>query len=249
MPARSPVECRHPAAARVFAARNRRATLGRVLSRCVLAAAVVTPLGGCQIVIGVLMLLRGNPMIDADFKQQTGLEMTEKGKKVVVLCTSPDKAKSNHSSLDVDLITEVSRRLKQEKIKIVDEHKVATWLDDRGGVVDDEAIGELARKFKADYVILLEIDEFSIREENSTDLYRGRTRGTASVFSRRKGAKGTELSSMKRIYNKEIASVYPVHHPVQSDAVSEVSFKKQYLDRVSDDIGRMFHDHRPGEEF
>lgn len=242
MPARSSVGYRPPAPTRGVSWRS-------LLSRCVLAGMLLAPLSGCQIVIGVLMLLRGNPTIDADFKQQTGLEMTEKGKKVVVLCTSPDKAKSNHSSLDVDLITEVSRRLKQEKIQIVDEHKVATWLDDRGGVVDDDAIGELARKFKVDYVILLEIDEFSIREENSPDLYRGRTRGTASVFTRRKGAKASDPLAMKRIYNKEISSVYPVHHPVQSDAVTEISFKKQYLDRVSDEIGRMFHDHRPGEEF
>lgn len=232
--------------------------------RLLLVAMFVAPASGCQIIIGVLMMLRGRPLIEADFKEQTGKDMMDEGKRVIVLCTSPDKAKAEYSGIDIDLSTEITRRLKYEKIKIVDEHSVATWMDDQGGLIDDESIAKAIRKFKADYVILIELEEFSYHEENSRELFRGRSRGTAHVIVLKqpksttkdgdKPAASKEKSkpadpTPKRIYSRDFSSTYPVHQPVQSDSVSELAFRKQYVDRMADELARLFYDHRPGEDF
>jgi hypothetical protein len=231
-----------------------------VCLRLLLVAVFVAPASGCQMIIGVLMMLRGRPLIEADFKQQTGKDMMDEGKRVIVLCTSPDKAKAEYSGIDIDLSTEITRRLKYEKIKIVDEHSVATWMDDQGGQIDDESIAKAIRKFKADYVILIELEEFAYHEENSRELFRGRSRGTAHVIVLKqvKSAdkdKDTETKEKavtrvpKRIYSRDFSSTYPVHQPVQSDSVSELAFRKQYVDRMADELARLFYDHRPGEDF
>lgn len=233
-----------------------------VALRLLLVAVFVAPASGCQIIIGVLMMLRGRPLIEADFKQQTGKNMMDEGKRVIVLCTSPDKAKAEYSGIDIDLSTEITRRLKHEKIKIVDEHAVATWMDDQGGQIDDESIARAIRKFKADYVILIELEEFSYHEENSRELFRGRSRGTAHVIVLKPTKKSTQDAEKeakekkksdgpipKRIYSRDFSSTYPVHQPVQSDSVSELAFRKQYVDRMADELARLFYDHRPGEDF
>jgi hypothetical protein len=237
------------------------------LLRLLLVAVLLAPASGCQMIIGVLMMLRGRPLIEADFKQQTGKDMLDEGKRVIVLCTSPDIAKAEYSGIDVDLSTEITRRLKHEKIKIVDEHAVATWMDDQGGRIDDESIARAIKKFNADYVILIELEEFAYHEENSRDLFRGRSRGTAHVImlkssktksnpedgpeskADKAAAKAKPKTTPKRVYSRDFSSTYPVHQPVQSDAVSELAFRKQYVDRMADEIARLFYDHRPGEDF
>ena len=204
---------------------------------------------GCQIIIGLLLMLQGPPTIEADFKDHTKKNMAEKGKKVIVLCTAPEKAKGDYASLEVDLITEVTRRMRGEGIQVVDEHKTATWLDDRGGQVDEDAIADLCRKFKGDYVILFEIDKFSTQEENSPWLHRGRTECKVLVLVPGKKTKEIKRPPMKTIYTKEFSSVYPVHQPVSAEQRSIIAFRKEYISRVSDELARLFYDHRPGEDF
>jgi hypothetical protein len=224
---------------------------GQRLSRCVLPLVLMTialpSASGCQIIIGVLTMIKGRPTLPADFETLSGKSLAEKGKKTVVLCTSPEKAKGEFKSLDVDIIAEVSRRMKTHEISVVEPHKVATYIDDNGGEIQDEDIDDLARKFDADYVMHIEFRDFGHKEENSPTLYRGHAEGSISVLSVPK--KDGERKHGKTIYNKAFTSKYPVHQPVSADNVSAAVFRKQYLERVSEEIARLFYEHRPGEEF
>lgn len=208
---------------------------------------LVSSLSGCQILIGVLMMIKGRPLLDADFKTLSGRKMTEKGKKVIVLCTAPEKAKGEFSSLDLDLVTEVSRRMKNHEIDTLDPDKITDWMDEHVDELDDAEIVALGKKFHADYVVLIEVDDFEYKEENSPTLLRGRSHATVTVtaLDRVKGSKITP----KKIYSKPFESVYPVHQPVSVEQVSAEIFRKQYVDRMSDELARLFYDHRPGEEF
>lgn len=229
---------------------HRQAGSGRALSRCLqvaLLSVLMVSAPGCQIVIGVMMMLGGRPMLDADFKTMTKKEMTD-AKKVVVLCTSPEKAQGDMTALDLDILAEVSRRMRANKINIVDAHKVGSWIDDNGGELNKSDLVEIGRKFKCDYIVHIEIEEFSCTEPNSPNLFRGRAKGSISVLTMEETSKGSGKKRAKKIYDKVFSSTYPVHQPVSSEQRSIDVFRKEFLNRLSDELARTFYDHRPGED-
>ena len=122
--------------------------------RLVAAVLMIASLSGCQIVIGVLQILRGFPKNTCEFTGMTGKTLAEKGKKVVVLSSSSAAAQSEEPSLDLDIIAEFSRRLMIEKVDVVDPHKVATFLDDYGEINEETPLDPIGLKFKADYIVL-----------------------------------------------------------------------------------------------
>jgi len=85
-----------------------------------IAALCLCQLTGCQIVIGVLQIFQGFPKTTCDFSKMTSRKLSEKGKRVIVLSTCTPSALSEEPSLDLDIIAEVSRRLKIENVKIVE---------------------------------------------------------------------------------------------------------------------------------
>lgn len=233
--------------------RRERPGASRALARRIACGLLVTVLAGassgCQIVIGVLMMLGGPPTIEADFKQYTKKSLADKGKKVVVLSTSNARSQSQHPSLDVDIIAEVSRRLKTQKIEVVDSHKVANWIDDHGGITDATDLAAIGPEFGADYIILFKFDDFALLEENTTNLYRGRAKGKVLVVEVTKGEGEKAKATARTIYNKPFDSKYPLHQPVSADTENPEVFKQGYLARLSEELAKLFYDHRPGEEF
>lgn len=226
---------------------TRRGLLGRLLGlSCVWGMA--SSATGCQILIGVLMMIKGRPLLDADFKTLTGRKMTEKGKKVIVLCTAPEKAKGDFSALDLDLIAEVSQRMKNQGIETLDPDKITDWLEEHPEELDETEVVALGKKFHADYVVQIVVDEFDYKEPNSPSLLRGRSSGSVTVTALDR-AKNSKKITPKRIYNKPFESTFPIHQPVSAEQVSAPIFRKQYVDRLSDELARLFYDHRPGEDF
>lgn len=226
---------------------TRRGILTRLLGlSCVWGLA--SSAAGCQILIGVLMMIKGRPLLDADFKTLTGRKMTEKGKKVIVLCSAPETAKGDFSALNLDLIAEVSQRMKNQGIETLDPDKITDWLDEHPEELDDIEIVSLGKKFDADYVVQIVVDEFDYREANSPSLLRGRSNGSVTVTALDR-VKGSKKITPKKIYSKPFESTFPIHQPVSAEQVSPPIFRKQYVDRLSDELARLFYDHRPGEDF
>jgi hypothetical protein len=219
----------------------------RVVCALLLGVFLLMPLSGCQIVIGVLQILQGFPKQDADFKTQTGRKLGEKGKKIVILCSSVSSAQAELPSLDLDVIAELTRRFRSQEINVVDSHKIARWIDDEGEITDATDLAKIGPKFGADYVVLIKFDEFGFREENSPQMYRGHARGSATVVELKKDASG-EKTLAKQIYHRPFDSKYPVHQPISADQEKPATFKQRYLSRLSEELARLFYDHRPGED-
>lgn len=211
------------------------------LATIVCAAALLIPNSGCQIIIGVMMLLQGFPQETADFKKMTGKSLAEKGKKTIVLATCPDSARSESPSLDVDLISQLSRRLKAHEVNIIDAHKVATWIDDNGGIEEDTELSAIGRKFGADYIVLVNLENFSIYEENSRQLYRGRSNGLVIVVEMQGEGK---QKIAKKIYSKPFSTNYPAHQPISADTERREVFLMRYMDRLAQQLAQHFHDYR-----
>ena len=216
---------------------------------------------GCQIVIGVLMILRGFPKDDADFKTKTGQSMEGNKKKVVVLCTSPEKSKRDHVSLDADVIAEVSRQMKANDIKVIDAHDLLVWIDDNGGELLERDLTEIGQKFDVDYLVQIQMDEFAIRDPGSPGLYRGNVVAKIRVFARQDPSKNKEKpkskgeantlsgSPLKHIYTKPYKCTFPLHQPVPTDHESAAIFSKRFLERLGIEISQLFYAHRLEDEF
>lgn len=203
---------------------------------------------GCSLSVMAGKMLFGDPMIGDDFKGVTGKSLTEKGKKVAVICNTPESVRDEFSALGVELLREICTKMRGHKIDVIPSSKIASWIDDNGGEVGN--LNELAQKIEADYIVRIDIDQFSYQEENSPNLFRGRAAGSVTVFevlyNEQKTAKVKRLSE---IYSKRFASVYPVHQAVPADQTSPIIFRKKYMDRVSDEISRLFYRHRAGSDF
>ena len=76
------------------------------------------------------------------------------------ISSSAARAQWEEPSLDLDIIAEVSRRLKIENVDVVDPHMVGTWIDDNGGIDENTRLDPIGMKFNADYIILFKFNNF-----------------------------------------------------------------------------------------
>lgn len=195
-------------------------------------------LTGCQYLIFAGYLLGGPPSIEPDFDAETGQSFTGKGKKVAIICYAPDKVKWDFDKIDRELSLYVSHRMTNHKIKIIDPDAVNAWIEENPDWDKPDELGEAAG---ADYVVFIELEEFSLYEENSSNLYRGRTKGMVSVYEMEEG-------SGEIIYTKDLDSKYPIHAPVATSEKSFYDFKSLYMSRLSEEIGRLFYEHFAGDD-
>lgn len=202
-------------------------------------------LPGCQIIIGVLAMVQGLNTQDADFKAYSRESLPKSNKKVAVLCWTPNSARTQYGGLDADIINEVTRRLRQAEIDVVAPYKISKFLDDNTTELKNLPAAELCKKFKADYLILIEINSLSFFEENSKDLYRGTATGRVSTVKATKDGKDLKVSV---IYNHPISSKYPIHQPIPAEQRDHDVFCREFVARLSEEIARLFYDHRPGED-
>jgi len=137
-------------------------------------------LTGCAPMVMLGKMLQGDPLVDDEFEKWNGKSLAKSDKQVAILCSTPESIKSEYASLDIDLLSEISRKLAAHDVSVIKPHKVATWIDDHG--LDDLDMKELGEDLDADYVIQVKLDHFDYREQNSPNLFRGRTGGTVTAY-------------------------------------------------------------------
>lgn len=205
---------------------------------------IAVPTSGCSLGVMAGKMLRGEPMQAAQFKAMTGVDLTKGKHNIVVICSTPSSVDGELSSLNLDLIDGITRRMRIHGIEVINPDEVAKWIDDNGGVITDPS--EMARAFEADYVAWIDIYEFTLREPNSARLLRGTTTGFVRVYQVEKvGTERTALSA----FNSEFKTMYPPHQPVSETGRSALTFQKEFIDRVCDELAEKFYDHRPGNGY
>jgi hypothetical protein len=206
--------------------------------------ALVIANAGCSLFVMAGKMINGDPLTKPAFEDYTGKSMPDEGKKVAVICSAPESIKLEYPSIEADMLGDLTRTLATQKIDIIKPHKVASWIDDNGGVVDD--IAELAREVGAEYVIQVRIDNFTYKEENSPTLLRGRSSGSVTVWE-------TDLDDSKshaqQIFNNGFSSVYPNHQPRSDTEVTPSAFRKKFLTDITRDVGQNFYKYRIGSDF
>ncbi len=204
---------------------------------CLLPATLVLP--GCNYLILAGYLLGGPPSIEPDFDKMTKKSMTDLDVTVAVVCYAPTELKWDFDQIDDEIAKYVSFSLGKHKIKVTSPDYVRAWLDANPNWDKQEEIGE---HFGVTYVIYIDLHEYSLYEENSANLYRGRAEALVSVYEMDEDGHG------ERIYSKEIISKFPLLVPRSTSEVSYSTFKRQYLSNLSETIGHLFYEYYAGDK-
>lgn len=193
---------------------------------------------GCNYMLTLGYLIGGPPSIEPDFDALTGKSMSEKDIKVAVVTYAPTNLKWDFPEIDKEVGKYVAYRLVENHIKVINPDKIQEWLDKHPEWDKPEEIG---RDFGCDYVIYIDMSLFSLYEENSTTLYRGRSESYISVFEMDEEGYG------EKIYSKEVISKYPIRAPRSTSEMSLGVFKREYLGRLSKEMGWLFYEHYNGD--
>ena len=206
------------------------------------AIACVLVQAGCAQTVLLGYLIGGPPSIEPDFDAQTGFSLTDEGVTVAVVCYAPNELKWDFEKIDDEIAAAVTQRLAMANVKVMDPDYVRAWTEEHPDWERPEEIGAV---FETDYVIDIEINTFSLYEENSSTLYRGRTDALVNVVKMDDPKSG--LAEGERIYSKQVDLVYPTRIPRSTQEESYLQFKRDYLSRLSESIGWIFTDRFHGD--
>jgi len=194
---------------------------------------------GCNYFLLLGYLIGGPPSIQPDFDKLTKESLTDKGVKVAVVCFAPDEIRLNFIDADKDIAKFVAHRLFQNHIAVIHPDRVQDWLDKND---DWDKPDEIAEATGATHVIFIDVHKYNLFEENSHELFRGRAEVLVSVFKVQKG------DQAEKIYTKEITSLYPLSVARPTTEISYDRFRRQYLGRLSEEIGRLFYEYYNGDD-
>ena len=200
--------------------------------------AVCITMTGCNYAILLGYLIGGPPSIEPDFDVMTNQSMSDKEVSVCVVAFAPTELKWDFPKIDHELSKYVAYRLVEHEIKVVNPDQVKAWLNANPDWDKAEEIGEA---LDCNYVIYIDMNDFHLYEENSTTLYRGRSECYISVFEMDEDGFGD------KIYSKEVNSKYPIRAPRSTSEMSLDTFKREYLSRLSKEIGWLFYERYNGD--
>ena len=197
---------------------------------------------GCSLFVMAGKAIFGDPEVTAPFSKAANVDLRDGMHTVLIVASTPEAIKSEFPTTTSDLINRVTRRLKNAGVDVINPNKVATWLDDNGGLWDNPT--ELARAFDVDYIIHLNVEEFRLQDTTSPDLYQGFVSGNVSGYEVRETDEG---KTAFRIFYRPIEKEYPEGHPLLSDRMPRESFHQEFMDRVSLQMSQMLHNFRTSD--
>jgi len=214
-------------------------TLSKRLQMFLVGSLVLGFLSGCAQFVLLGYLIGGPPSIEPSFDAETGTCLTGKEKRVAVVCYAPTELKFEYPKIDAEIASALSYRLSEHRINVIQPDYVRAWMDEHPDWERPEEIGEA---YGATHVVNIELTDFSLYEENSHTLYRGRAEVYVSVIEMAEGGTGEE------IYSTEINSLFPILAPRSTEEISFLAFKREYLSRLSEELGWLFYERYNGDK-
>ncbi|QDT64317.1 hypothetical protein [Calycomorphotria hydatis] len=210
------------------------------IARTILCGLIIcTTLTGCNYVLLLGYLIGGPPAVQPDFDAETGKSMTDFEVTVAVVCYAPIELKWDFDDIDQEVSEHIAYRLASHKIAVRNPDRVKEWLDNNKEWDKPEEIGEA---LDVTYVIYIDLNKFSLYEENASHLYRGRSEAVVSVIEMNGDGTG------EKIYSKDLTSIYPLAVPRSTSAETYPTFKRKYLQRLGEEIGRLFFEYYNGDD-
>jgi len=211
----------------------------RSLVRPAIVCMLILALHGCNYFIMAGYLIGGPPSNEPDFDAITRKSMTDFGVTVAVVCDAPVELKWDNNKIDKELAKYVSRKMAGKKIKVIDCDQVYAWMDKHP---HRDRPTEIGAYFNTTYVVYIDLKKYSLFEESSPNLRRGRAEALVTVYEMDGDGDGA------RIYSKDVVSKYPLRAPQAASDVRYSTFRRLYLTRLSEEVGRLFYEWYNGDD-
>lgn len=190
---------------------------------------IVISAAGCQILPGLVYLINGTD-VPAEWD---GL----KGKKVAVVCRPLDALQFRNGGVARELAEKVSVLLQTNvpKVHVVEQQKVAAWLDEHDNNADDAF--EVGKALGADMVVWIDLTSFSTLEGQT--VFQGRADISIKVC---------DVAKKATVFKKTPPQqVYPHGFAIPMDK-QESEFRSEFIAVLAGHIGRYFYAHDPHAE-
>ena len=194
---------------------------------------------GCNYAVGLGYLLGGPPSIEPEFDRATNKSLTDANVRVAVVCYAPTQLKWDNAEVDREIAEFVSHRLFSHKITVCRPERVRAWIDANPDWDKPEEIGEAV---EVTHVIFIDLSKYSLYEIDAPHLYRGRAEAVVNVVEKQPSG------DWETIFVKDLISVYPLAVPRPASQESFGTFKRKYLERLSEEIGRLFYEYYNGDD-
>ena len=195
---------------------------------------------GCNVVILLGYLLHGPPTIEPDFHKKTKLWLSDRGKTTAIVCYAPKTLKWDNEAVDSEVARAVALKFSEHKITVFDPDKIDAWIDRNPNY---DKVTEVAAEYKCDYVVHIDIRDYSLFAAQSSDLYQGRCDAVINVFQMNADKTDGEL-----IYTTEVRSRFPTRSEKSVYDIGYEDFKNMYLLALGDEIGKKFYEYYSGDE-
>lgn len=205
-----------------------------------IAALLLLSTPGCNYFILLGYLIGGPPQIEPMFEKDTKKSLTDRGIRVAVVCYASDELKYECENIDHIIAHQVNYQLATVgKINVVPNDEVRAWMIQNP---DWDTAAEVGAAFDVNYVVYIDVSEFSLYERDSNTLFRGRCEAIVSVYEMETDGEG------KRIFSHDLNSQYPIQVARSATDVSYDTFRMEYFSRLSDEIGRLFYPYLNGDD-
>jgi hypothetical protein len=137
--------------------------------------------------------------------------------------------------LSRDLIIQISNRLGPEKVKaFINPAEVQRWQE-ANLEWPNISLVEMGQAFKADTVLYVELERYSLMEEHSANLYRGRVRARIQIVQ--------PAAPHNPVYDTVVETVFPANAPVGVTSASEQSVRTYTNMVFAENVVDKFCDH------
>lgn len=196
----------------------------RLLLALICTAGLLTQPGCVGMAAQLINVIHGNKVKAA----YSGLEK----KRVAIVCVSNDSAYGPDTASHL-LANALAIRLAHEDlaIELVNQSEIENWLDSNW---DDIDYVEIGRAVKADRVLAVEMESYSLHEGST--LYKGRSNQTVRVFDMEKGGNVVFQSGHREFE-------FPKTHGQPTTSISERQFQSFFINELANDIARYFYDY------
>jgi hypothetical protein len=159
--------------------------------------------------------------------------------KVVVLAHVGRGVQFDYMGLDNDLVKGIVRELRENVhgIKLSDINEVRQWRDEH----TDYELTDVGREFKAARVLYIEVDKFTLYEQQSSQLYRGAAQIRIQVVDMDKDG--------EVVFDQHLEPLFPGARPIPSSEMSSDKFRALFVKFLTRQIAHHFFEYRPDEDF
>ena len=204
--------------------------------RLVLAVLLVLSVGlaGCQAIRSVLYLFvpaSKGPWVAAE------CEALSEGKIVLILVYADQAVQYQHEQLARYNTAEVVAAEMRSKLEVdVVDPAVVEQFQAANINWSDQPLSKIGQRHEADFVLYIELVEFSTAAEESGELLRGRMEGRASLHSVKEGP--------GQLWQSRVRAVYPPNRPEVADIGVAEQIRYQCLRLFAERLVSHFYGHR-----